>query len=201
MDNKIILSKEFLRMQKLAGLITEEETPIDPVADKDAEQGLKQALNIIKSGTKSLKPSEQKIDEIIGVTLGLIASAPGIMNILGNGVNAISSMFQKDNKKGTIVGNALKHWGHELEKYYIGAIGELVKKAFPIFKDQDIHDKTSRLYDLSHAIYIAILVAAGISGGIEAIKSFEILHKALEGGTVALKATEVVDLAKKIAAY
>lgn len=196
-----MINIEFIRMRRLAGLITEEEAKVDPIADKDAEQGLKQALNILKSGTNSIKPSEQKIDEAVGLTLGLIASAPGLLSLLGKGVNAISSVFQKDNKKGTVVGNALKHWGHELEGYYIGVLGEILKKAFPKFKDQDVHDKSSTLYDTAHGIYLALLVAAGVSGGIEAAKSFELLHKAVEGGAVALKGSEIIDLAKKIAAY
>ena len=32
------------------------------------------------------------------------------LNLLGKAVNGVSSLFQKDGKKGTVVGNALKKW-------------------------------------------------------------------------------------------
>ena len=43
-------------------------------------------------------PKDKEIKEGVGLTLGLIAGAPGLMNALGKGVNWVSSFFQKDGK-------------------------------------------------------------------------------------------------------
>ena len=42
--------------------------------------------------------SKEEIDEALGLTLGLVASSPGLLSLLGKGVNAVSSIFQKDKK-------------------------------------------------------------------------------------------------------
>ena len=197
---KQILSEEFRRMQVLAGLITEN---TDPVAEKNAEQGLKQALSVLKAETNSIKPSPQdkEIKEGVALTLGLIASAPGLINALGKGVNWVSKWFQKDKNKGTAVGNALKHWGHELEEAYIGVIGDMLKKAFPsTYGTQDVSDKTSALYDAAHGLYASLLVGAAIASGTGAVQAHSAIVAGLEGGLGSFKIAEVIDLAKKIAA-
>ena len=200
---KQILSEEFRRMQKLAGIVENEEAQTDPVAEKNAEQGLKQALAVLKGEINSIKPSskDKEITEGVALTLGLVASAPGLMNALGKGVNWISKWFQKDEKKGTVVGNALKHWGHELEEAYIGVIGDLLKKAFPTaYGSQDVTDKSSALYDAAHGIYAALLVGAAVASGTGAIEAHSAIMAGLEGGLGSFKTAEVIDLAKKIAA-
>lgn len=181
--------------------ITEAEAEqTDPVAEKDAEQGLKQALATLKSGISTLKPSPQdsKLDE--SLTLGLIAGAPGLINLLGTAVNKVSSLFQKDKKKGTVVGNALKHWGHQLEDAYIGIIGDTLQTLFPsAYEGQNVRDKSSALYDASHMIYGAMLTALAVQGGLGLADAHNVASAATEGGLVAFKASEVADLAKKIA--
>jgi hypothetical protein len=197
------LNKEFRRMQQLAGLITEEETKVDPVADKNAEQGLKQALAALKSETNSIKPSPQdkEVKEGVALTLGLIASAPGLINALGKGVNWVSKWFQKDKTTGTAVGNALEHWGHELEEAYIGVIGDMLKKAFPsTYGSQDISDKSSPLYDAAHGLYAALLIGAAVASGAGALEAHNAIIAGLEGGLGSFKTAEVVDLARKIVA-
>ena len=192
---------EIKRMQQLAGIITEAET--DPVADKDAEQGLKLALNMLKSGADTMKPSPKdgEIDEAAGLVFGLVAGAPGLINLAGKAVNGISAIFQKDKKKGTVVGNALKHWGHQLEDAYISAIAEILKTVYPqTFANQSVKDKSSALYDAAHNTYAAILLAAVISSGMGAAEASSTILKGLEGGLSAFKASEVVAIAQKVAA-
>ena len=199
----IMLIQEAKRLQQLAGIITEEEAKSDPEAEKDAQIGLKQALSILQSGEDSIKPSPQdgKVDEAVGLTLGLIAGAPGLIGLLGKGVNAVSSIFQKDKKQGTVVGNALKKWGHELEDLYIAAIGDILKKAFPsTYANQDVKNQTSPLYKAAHGIYAALLTAAAFSSGIGAAEAHSAVVSGLEGGLTAFKSSEVIALAKKIAA-
>ncbi len=184
------------------GRLLEVEAPqADPVADKDAQQGLNSALALLQQGADSVQVSSKdgELDE--SVTLGLIAGAPGLIGLLGKGVNGISSLFQKDKKTGTVVGNALKKFGHNLEHKYIDVIGALIKKAFPKrYGNQNPNDETSELYKVAHGVYAAMLVAAAVSSGAEALEAHNLIAKGLEGGLSAFKSAEVVGLAQKIAA-
>lgn len=197
-----MLIQEAKRFQYLAGIITEADEQTDPIADKDAEQGLKQALATLKSGKDTIKPSPQdgKVDEVVGLTLGAVAGAPGLVQLLGKTVNGIAGFFQKDKKQGTVVGNALKKFGHKLEGYYIGAIGDVLKSAFPkTYGQQNIEDHNSDLYKTAHGVYAAMLAAAAISSGLGAAQAHSITAAGLEGGLSAFKSSEVVGLAQKIA--
>lgn len=195
--------KKFLVENKLTyNSRIEEETPVaDPVADQDAKQGLNGALTLLQQGAGTIKPSPKdgELDE--SMTLGLIAGAPGIISLVGKGVNGMSSLFQKDKKSGTVVGNALKKFGHSLEHKYIDVIGGMVKVAFPKrYGQQDANDKSTELYKVAHGIYAAMLVAAAVSSGAEAMEAHNLISKGLEGGLSAFKSAEVVGLAQKIAA-
>jgi len=197
-----MLIQEAKRLQKLAGIITEAEEQTDPVAEKDAQDGLKQALSILQSGESNIKPSSQdgELEEAAGLALGLVAGAPGLINLLGKGVNAISNVFQKDKKQGTVVGNALKHWGHQLEETYLKVIGEILIKSFPkTFVGQNVKDHNSNLYKVAHGVYAAMLAAAAISSGLGAAQAHSTVAAGLEGGLTAFKSSEVVSLAQKIA--
>ena len=199
--NKNIL-KQIIK-EEIYKVLNEGEQIVDPKAEKDAELGLKKALAVLKAETNNIKPSPQdkEIKEGVGLTLGLIAGAPGLMNALGKGVNWVSSFFQKDDKKGTVVGNALKKWGHELEEAYIEIIGDMLKKAFPeTYGSQDVNDKFSALYDAAHGIYASLLVAAAISSGMGAVEAHSAITSGLEGGLAAFKTSEITGLATKIAA-
>jgi len=199
-----MLIQEAKRFQKLAGIITEaEKIQIDPVAEKDAQIALKQALSMLRSGENNIKPSPQdgKMQEAAGLALGLVAGAPGLISLLGKGVNAISGVFQKDKKQGTVVGNALKKWGHQLEETYLKVIGEILIKAFPkTYTGQKVTDHNSALYKTAHGVYAAMLAAAAISSGLGAAQAHSTVAAGLEGGLTAFKSSEVISLAQKIAA-
>lgn len=196
--------KKFLVENKLTynSRIEEEETPVaDPEAEQDAKQGLNGALALLQQGTSTIKPSPKDGELAESMTLGLIVGAPGIISLLGKGVNGMSSLFQKDKKSGTVVGNALKKFGHSLEHKYIDVIGGMVKVAFPKrYGEQDANDKSTELYKVAHGIYAAMLVAAAVSSGAEAVEAHNLIAKGLEGGLSAFKSAEVVGLAQKIAA-
>ena len=194
--------KQIIR-EEIHKILNEDEQITDPKAEKDAELGLKKALAILKAEANNIKPSPQdkEIKEGVALTVGLIAGAPGLIHALGKGVNWVSSFFQKDEKKGTVVGNALKKWGHELEEAYLGIIGDMLLKAFPTaYIGQSIKDKSSALYDAAHGIYASVLVAAAISSGMGAAEAHSTIISGLEGGLAAFKGSEVVGLATKIAA-
>jgi len=173
----------------------------DQVADKDAQQGLNGALALLQQGANTIKPSAQDGQLEESMTLGLIVGAPGIISLLGKGVNGMASLFQKDKKSGTVVGNALKKFGHNLEHKYIDVIGGMIKLAFPKrYGQQDPNDESSELYKVAHGVYAAMLVAAAVSSGAEALEAHNLIGKGLEGGLSAFKSSEVVGLANKIAA-
>lgn len=193
--------KKFLVENKLTNNSRLEEAPVgDPVAEKDAQQGLNGALALLQQGVNTIKPSPKdgELDE--SMTLGLVVGAPGLIGLLGKGVNGMASLFQKDKKSGTVVGNALKKFGHSLEHKYIDVIGLMIKKAFPKrYGQQDPNDESTELYKVAHGVYAAMLVAAAVSSGAEAMEAHNLIGKGLEGGLSAFKSSEVVGLANKIA--
>jgi len=204
MENTFDL-KKFLVENKLTSnsrILEAEVAPqADPEAEQDAKQGLNGALALLQQGANTIKPSPKDGQLEESMTLGLIVGAPGIISLLGKGVNGMASLFQKDKKSGTVVGNALKKFGHSLEHKYIDVIGGMVKAAFPKrYGQQDVNDKTTELYKVAHGIYASMLVAAAASSGLEAAKAHSLIGSGLEGGLSAFKSSEVVDLAKKIAA-
>jgi hypothetical protein len=191
---------EVKRFQKLAGILTEVEGQTDPVADKDAKQGLEQALLAIKKDIPSLKPSPKDGQLEESIALSLIIGAPGIAQVLGKGVNLISSFFQKDKKKGTVVGNAMVKWGEKLEHTYLDSIGEILRRVFPNFyKNQDVNDVTSKLHDHARAIYFAMLAATGIKSGLEAAESVKLIGSAFHGADALVGAEDMNKLAVDIA--
>ena len=204
LDGKVIKKGKMTGWSKDTPIISENQT--DPTVEKDAEQGLKKALDFLKSKENTIKPDPKgkEIKEGLALTLGLVAGAPGLMSLLGKAVNFVSAPFQdiENQNKGTIVGNTLKKWGHSLEESYLGVIGNILKKAYPDkYGFQDVTDKTSELYDMAHGIYATILIGAAITSGVGALEAHSAIASGLEGGLTAFKTAEVVDLAKKIAAF
>jgi hypothetical protein len=187
-------------MQKLAGLISEEEANIG----QGVEKGLLDILGDLKSAASTIKPSPKdgEINEIgPGTLFALTAGAPGLMGLLGKAVDGAANYFSYGAVGSTQVGQWLQKKGHALEKKYIEAISYVLKKAYPKkFGDQDPFDESSSLYDTAHGIYAAILAAAAIVSGVEAANAVNIIIKGLEGGAAAFKTAEVVQLAQKIAA-
>jgi len=194
--------KQLIR-EEIYKTLNEVEPNVDPEAEKDAELGLKKALASLQSDINLIKPSPQdkELKEGLALTAGLIAGAPGLISALGKGVNFVSSFFQKDGKKGTVVGNSLKKWGHQLEESYLKIIGNMLLKAFPsTYAGQSVTDKSSALYDAAHGIYASVLIAAAVSSGMGAMEAHSAIASGLEGGLLAFKASEVVGLAAKIGA-
>ena len=198
--------KERLDLQRTARIITEsqynkllkEEEKVDP---KDIIKAFKDSIQIIKQGESKITPSPKdgELDESLMLTAGLIASAPGLLSILGKSVNGLVKFFSIGEYTTTVVGDVLKKWGEELEDAYIGGIGTLLQKAFPKkYQLQNVHDKSSELYDTSHFIYMSILAACALTGAAGLEHAHSILHIAGEGSLVGVKTKEILDLASKI---
>lgn len=195
-----MLIQEAKRFQKLAGIITEAE---EAKAEQAIEQGLKDLLGDLKSTVANIKPSPQdgKINELALTIAGLVAGAPGLMSVLGKGVDWITSKVSGGNIDKTVVGQALQKAGHNLEQAYVGLIADALKAAYPsLYTGQNVSDSNSDLYKKAHGIYAAILAAAAIGSGIEAANAVGLASKAIEGGLAAFKSAEVIQLAQKITA-
>jgi hypothetical protein len=198
--SKQMLSEEFRRMQVLAGLITEEYN-INEETEDEILAAMKQAVNVIDSAEHNAKPSPKdgNIEELGGLGIAaLITGAPGILNVLGKGVDLIGKAFGKNKTK---IGSFLQKKGHQLEDIYINSLGGWLKKLYPKkYGEQDVHDKTTKLYDDAHKIYGAMLIGAAVVSGYEAGQAANIVAKGVEGGLTFLKGKEVLDVAQKIAA-
>lgn len=193
------MNQEFLRMQQLAGLITEAVDPVEQAIEKE----LTDFLGDLKSASSTIKPSPKDGEVQEGIlTIGaLVAGAPGLLNLLGKGADLIGKYFSQGTITSTKVGSALQKAGHKLEHKYIEGIATLLKKAYPKkYTNQNPFDEKSELYDMAHGIYAGILAAAAIGSGVEAASAVSTIVKALEGGAAAFKTTEVIQLAQKIAA-
>jgi hypothetical protein len=193
------MNQEFLRMQQLAGLITE---AVDSI-EQNVEKELEDFLGDLKSASSTIKPSPKdgEIQEGILTIGALVAGAPGLLNLLGKGADLIGKYFSQGTITSTKVGSVLQKAGHKLEHKYIEGIATLLKKAYPKkYTNQDPFDEKSELYDSAHGIYAAILAAAAVASGVEAGSAVNIIVKALEGGAAAFKTAEVAQLAKNIVA-
>ena len=175
-----------------------------------------------KAENTKVSPKDKEINEIGALGVGaLVVGAPGLMSFLGKTANAIADVatkgtdsavfdketYKKDGGKNltqTKFGKGLVDAGHKLEEFYLDSIGGWVEGAFPSkFKDQYVNGKVvdgSELDKITHKIYTGLLVAGAIGAGVEAINATSAIMSSFEGGTVGLKAKEVVDLAQKIAA-
>ena len=217
-----IITEETLLLQKRAGIINEnqyKELLFEVELGQDLEAELKQLASQLKSAAANAKPSPKdgELDEVFLTLASIIVGAPGLMSFLGKAADGIadvlkkgtdSAVFKSDTyKKGgstnipPSIGNGLRKAGHALEEVYLESLGGWLKAAYPkTYEGQDIKDSKSKLYDDAHKIYAGLLIAGAAAAGFEAINAADIIVKGLEGGAVALKTKEVVDIAQKIAA-
>jgi uncharacterized coiled-coil DUF342 family protein len=194
--------KEIKRLQQLAGIITEAEQ-VDMMADK-IEDKMDAFKSQLQSFAKTVKPSpkDKKLNEIepVSTVFTVIAGAPGLLNFLGKGADAIGSLFSGGTVNKTVIGQALQKAGHKLEHAYIDGIASILQGFFPeTYANQNQHDESSVLHDHCHAIYAAIVGAAAIVSGMGATHATGVVQ-ALEAGASGLKTAEVIALAQKISA-
>lgn len=184
--------------------------------EKGLEQLLSSAAQNIESQSQKVQPSKQddELNEIGVLTVGaLLAGAPGLLNLLGKVADGIGEFFSSgfkqgggfkqmsDYEKGTYVGNKLIKKGKKLEHRYMDSIGGWLQAAFPKkYRNQDVHDKTTKLFDDAHKMYAGLLVGGAVVSGVDAVHAVGTVIGGLEGGATALKAKEVIDIAQKIAA-
>ena len=176
--------------------------------ERELDSAFKQGAQVIATGAKNVKPSKHDKPLKEGVistslVLGLIAGAPGIMELISKAVNFIGRILNKlglmNKQNATGFGEWLKRNAHKWEDRYISSIGGWLKLAYPKkFKNQDPHDDTSSLHDYCHGIYLGLLTALGIGAGIEAYKAAELSYSATKGGMAMAKGLDVKKIAGEI---
>lgn len=195
--NEMQPTDEIQRFQELAGIKLEDKNP-----EQAAEDGLKDFLGDLNSAASSAKPSPKdgQLKEGLLTLSALVAGAPGLLGLLGKGVDLVGKYFSQGTVDSTKVGAALQKAGHKLEHAYIQGIAKLLVKIYPKeYQGQDPFDESTELHDTTHGIYAAILAGAAFASGIEATQAVNLVVKGLEGGAAAFKTAEVAQLAKKIA--
>lgn len=182
-------------MLKLKTLLTE-------VLEENTLDGeLRDLLGDIDSAAANAKPSpnDGQINELALTLVGLALSMPGLLNLLGKALDPVEKFLNTVNPSQK--GKALQKLGKKWEHAYIDSISGWIKAAYPKkYKNQDPHDITSDLHDAAHGIYAAMLTGAALTSGFHAASAIDTVVQGLEGGAAAFKASEVVGLAKKIAA-
>jgi len=217
MENTFDLKKFLVenRLTSNSRMLNEEDSKLEA----DIKNKLSQLSSELISIAATAKPSakDDELGESVLAGAGLVIGAPGLLTFLGKAADSIADIAKKGTdsavfKKGTYqkggsknipqtIGKGLRDAGHWLEDKYVKALGLYLTKTYPDkYAGQKVEDKTSELYDHAHMIYAALLVGAGIATGLEAVSSFGTIVGGLEGGATALKAKEVVDIARKIAA-
>ena len=164
-----ILNEEFLRMQKLAGLITEgeyKEHTKELEENENAEEAafdieFKKASNDIASALK--KELEQKNNKELneGIVLGTIATIMTGNAIIGLVSKYSAKLFKLLNfKKGEDIAEKIYHWAHENEESFQSPIKRVLGFFIKDPKTLDI---------LTKGIYAVIVGSMAAGYGINAI--------------------------------
>jgi len=209
--SKQILSEEFRRMQKLAGLITESEykeslNEEEQINDPEIDAAMKAGLSSLTSDGASLdeiKDNEhpQELNESILALIGSgLLAAPKILEWMGKAIAFISKPFMK-NKDENTVAEKIKHFAHKWEKVYIKAIVWVVKKTKfvkDIWMNKDGNIDEQKLLTVAKYIYAGILaIAMGNAVGTVLGPASPII-KAIEGSLGTVKAVEIAQIASKV---
>jgi len=175
---------------KLKNLLLESklESEIEDELKKIAAE-MKASSDEIRQQVSEITEDQMVISESLLVS-GLL-SAPKLLQILGNGINAIAKRMSK-HKKGTKLGDIIEKLGHWGEKWYIKFYKMIIKrsgiaKAAGIKTDADLEMAAK-------VMFYGTLATAAIIGGISTYTSFE---KLLSGsGEAASTATTAYGSAK-----
>ena len=195
------LPEEFLRMQKIAGIITETEyrlklTEADINLD-DTEQKVVDSLKdemstILKSLdselTKASETEEKPTNEALLTVASIAIALPAILGIISNLGKAVGATISQLLGKKPSEEDAYQQWmsklGHiadELHHLYLIPIKAIVSK---FIKDSAKADK------VSDAIFHVIVAVFMITSGVTAVKALQAKNISLSGLELALVAVK-----------
>ena len=218
------MSKDFIRMQKLAGVITEsqfkslyeeeetvktDEKALD-LLDDEIASAFGSSLSALQGQTDIVKEqvneADVELNEAIGsLLISFILSAPKLIEIFGGLVKKIAKIFSKNKDKVT-AGDGIIHAGHELELKYLKLL-KLIIKVTGLGKKAGL--KSEEDYDQAAKVLLyTILGVAAVSAGyatVEAVKSAILgksvsagVYGAAKGSLASIKVNEIIDGIKKL---
>ena len=184
---KQILSEEYIRMQKLAGIIAEQEeqSPGEDEFDKEFAGAANAIAGALGKELKAKKGESGKKEELNeAVVTGIIAAVMSGNAIVGLVSKLAKKLFKKlGYKKGEDLAEKIHHWAHDNEKAFQAPI----KRVLGFFiKDPKKLELTTK------AIYALVILTMAGSAGAGAVQK---LSKAdwFMGGFKALKTIAKAD--------
>jgi hypothetical protein len=195
------MSKEFARMQKLAGLITESQykekiSEVDIDLD-DKEQAVvddvkDEMSSILKTMDAEFEKATKSTNEGLLTVASIVIALPAIMGLIakfgkvaGNMVNKVLGRKPTDQDAYNQWMNKLGHIADELHHLYMAPIEGTVKK---FVKDPDKAKKISSA--IFHLIVATFLIASGVTA-VKALQSKNLTLATLEGALSAIKGGEI----------
>jgi hypothetical protein len=195
------MSKEFARMQKLAGLITESQykekiSEVDIDLD-DKEQAVvddvkDEMSSILKTMDAEFEKATKSTNEGLLTVASIAIALPAIMGLIakfgkiaGNMVNKVLGRKPTDQDAYNQWMNKLGHIADELHHLYMAPIEGTVKK---FVKDPDKAKKISN--GIFHLIVATFLIASGVTA-VKALQSKNLTLATLEGALSAIKGGEI----------
>ena len=195
------MSREFARMQKLAGLITESQykekiSEVDIDLD-DKEQAVvddvkDEMSSILKTMDAEFEKATKSTNEGLLTVASIAIALPAIMGLIakfgkvaGNMVNKVLGRKPTDQDAYNQWMNKLGHIADELHHLYMAPIEGTVKK---FVKDPDKAKKISN--GIFHLIVATFLIASGVTA-VKALQSKNLTLATLEGALSAIKGGEI----------
>lgn len=209
------MNKEFLKMQKLAGVITEgqykvsldeieniyelddtEKNVVDDV--KDEMSTILKALDT-ELGKASETQTDQPTNEGLLTAASIAIALPAIMGLIAKFGKAAGTLVNKMLGKKPNEGDAYNQWltklGHiadELHHLYLAPIEGIVKK---FVKDP------KKAHNISNGIFHVIIAVFLLASGVTAVKAFQaknISLTTLESALTAVKSGEIATFLKEL---
>lgn len=196
------MNKEFLKMQKMAGLITESQyiTLIVESEEQEIDQALSSGVNALQDLSSLDEIEEQPLEEsVVGLVVSGLLAAPKLIEWLGKGISIITRPFVGKDEN-TVAKNIIK-FGHKWEKFYIKAIIAAIKftkfgKQLWMLPNNKVDEQ--KLVSLAKILYGVILsIAAGNALKTVLSGSHPILT-AIESALGGVKAVEIAQISSKV---
>ena len=196
------MNKEFLKMQKTAGLITESQyaTLIVESEEQEIDQALSSGVNALQDLSSLDEIEEQPLEEsVVGLVISGLLAAPKLIEWLGKGISIITRPFVGKDEN-TVAKNIIK-FGHKWEKFYIKAIIAAIKftkfgKQLWMLPNNKVDEQ--KLVSLAKILYGVILSIAAGNALKTVLSSSHPILTAIESALGGVKAIEIAQIASKV---
>jgi hypothetical protein len=196
------MNKEFLRMQQLAGLITENKhsSLILEAEEQEIDQALSSGVNALQDLSSLDEIEEQPLEEsVVGLVVSGLLAAPKLIEWLGKAIKWITKPFV--GKDENIVAKNIIKFGHKWEKFYIKAIVAAIKltkfgKQLWMLPDNKVDEQ--KLVSLAKVLYGVILSIAAGNALNTVLSGAHPILSAIESTLGGVKAVEIAQIVTKV---